>query len=120
MESRYDSDKRKLLSAVCHGFCFMGLSVVSIGVPIAIMLVSDDPVVKDNAKESINMHLNIWLIGGILLFFLGIPLLNILLWPIFGPILFVYTLLLPGWAVFKSLTEPDVAHRYPFIFRLPL
>jgi uncharacterized protein len=118
MDSSYDSDKRKLLSVVCHGFCFAGVSILSIGVPIAIMLVSDDPVVKENAKESINLHLNIWVIGGILLFFLGLPLFGLLLWPIFAPILFVYTVLFPAWAVFKSLTEPDVAHRYSFIFRL--
>jgi len=62
----YDSDKRKLLSALCHGAIFFSTTIVSIGLPIAILFVSDDPVVKDNAKESINFHFNVWLYGAIL------------------------------------------------------
>jgi len=49
----YDSDKRKLLSALCHGAIFFSTTIVSVGLPIAILFVSDDPVVKENAKESI-------------------------------------------------------------------
>jgi uncharacterized protein len=119
MNSSYDSDKRKLLSAVCHGFCFFGFSVLSIGVPIAIMLVSDDPVVKENAKESINFHLNLWLMG-ILFGTLYFLLIGFLLSPILVPVALLYNFVFPAWAVYKSLVEPDVAHRYPFIIRLPL
>lgn len=119
MQTTYDSDKRKLLSAVCHAMSFFGFSMVSIGVPVAIMLVSDDPVVKENAKESINFHINLWFWGGVtaVLYFLII---GWLLSPIIWPLGLVYSLILPGWAAFKCLTNPDEAHRYPFIFRLPL
>jgi len=40
----YDSDKRKLLSALCHGSIFFSTTIVSVGLPIAILFVSDDPV----------------------------------------------------------------------------
>ena len=56
----YDSDKRKLLSLVCHGAIFFSTLLFSIGAPIAVLLVSDDPVVKENATEAINFHLNVW------------------------------------------------------------
>ncbi len=62
----YDPDKRKLLSVLSHGAIFFSTTVISVGLPIAILFVSDDPIVKDNAKESINFHFNVWLYGGIL------------------------------------------------------
>jgi uncharacterized protein len=95
------------------------VSVLSIGVPIAIMLVSDDPVVKENAKESINFHLNLWLMG-ILFGALYVVLIGFLLSPILVPVALLYNCAFPTWAVYKSLVEPNVAHRYPFIICLPL
>ncbi|MHC5728327.1 MAG: DUF4870 domain-containing protein, partial [Nostoc sp.] len=62
----YDTDKRKLLSALSHGAIFFSTTLVSVGIPIAILLVSDDPVVKENARESINFHFNVWLYALIL------------------------------------------------------
>ena len=56
----YNSDKRKLLSSLCHGSIFFSTTFLSIGVPIIVNIISDDPVVKSNAKESINFHLNVW------------------------------------------------------------
>lgn len=125
MESVYDRDKRKLLSLLCHGFTLIGISLVSIAAPIAVLFVSDDPVVKSNAKESINFHLNIWfwagLIGGIygFLSFITFGLLGLILWPLvaFG---FLWHF---GWsvaAVLHTLAKPDEPFRYPFIVRLPL
>jgi uncharacterized Tic20 family protein len=67
----YDQDKRKLLSALCHGSIFFSSLVVSVAIPIAVLLVSDDPVVKESAKEAINFHINVWLYGvivGVLVF----------------------------------------------------
>jgi uncharacterized protein len=97
MELRmYDTDKRKLLSALCHGAIFFSTTVVSVGLPIAILFVSDDPVVKENAKESINFHFNVWLYGAILgvwLFLTGwlvLPL--IILLPIAGLGYIIYPL----------------------------
>ncbi|WP_235656581.1 DUF4870 domain-containing protein, partial [Fischerella thermalis] len=33
--------------------------LVSIGIPIFILFATNDPVVKENAKEAINFHLNV-------------------------------------------------------------
>ncbi|MDP8963377.1 MAG: DUF4870 domain-containing protein, partial [Cyanobacteriota bacterium] len=47
MVMEYDPDKRKLLSALAHGSIFFSSLVVSIAIPIAILLVSEDPIVKE-------------------------------------------------------------------------
>ncbi|PSB30768.1 DUF4870 domain-containing protein [Stenomitos frigidus] len=108
-----DFSQRKLLSAACHGAIFFSSTIVSIGIPIAILLVSDDPVVKENAKESINFHINLFLyaIVFIILIFvaIGIPLLILL-----G----IASLLLPIIAIVRVATEPQTPYRYPFILRL--
>jgi len=109
----YDPDKRKLLSGLAHGSIFLSLLGVSIGIPLAILFVSEDPVVKENAKEALNFHFNVWLYGiifGVLIFFLiGFP----LLW-----ILQLVNVVLPILAIFQALSNPDQPYRYPFIFRL--
>ncbi len=112
----YDTDKRKLLSALSHGSIFLSTTLVSVGIPIAILFVSDDPVVKENAKEAINFHFNVWLYGliiGVLAFFtLG------LLGLILGPIYYLVHWGLSILAVVQTLGNPDQPFRYPFIFRL--
>jgi uncharacterized protein len=108
----YDSDKRKLLSLLCHGAIFFSLSMISIGVPIAVLLVSDDPVVKDNAKEAINFHLNVWVYGVIL-----IPL-SFVTFGLAGLIGFVVHWGLTIMALLHVLENPNIPYRYPFIFRL--
>lgn len=109
----YDPDKRKLLSALCHGSIFFSLFAVSIGIPIAILLVSEDPVVKDNAKEALNFHFNVWLYGiifGVLtIVLIGFVLLGILQ---------LVNVVLPILAILQCLSNPDRPYRYPFIFRL--
>jgi uncharacterized protein len=111
-----DLDKRKLLSAVSHGSIFISALVASIGIPIAILFVSEDSVVKENAKEAINFHINVWLYGAIIaaLSFLTLGLLGFIL----GPIWFLYHWGLSLWGVIHCLNNPDRAFRYPFIFRL--
>ncbi|MBW4578734.1 MAG: DUF4870 domain-containing protein [Tildeniella nuda ZEHNDER 1965/U140] len=108
-----DFSQRKLLSAACHGAIFFSSTVISVGIPIAILLVSNDPVVKENAKESINFHINLFLyaIVFIILIFvaIGIPLLILL-----G----IASILLPIIAIVRVATEPQTPYRYPFILRL--
>ena len=108
-----DITKRKLLSGLSHGSIFLSATIVSIGIPIAIYLISDDSVVKDNAKEALNFHLNVWLYGivfGILAFFLiGIP----LLW-----LLGIVSIVAPIFALIKVLGDPSATFRYPFIFHV--
>lgn len=109
----YDKDKRKLLSALSHGSIFFSLLGVSIGIPIAILFVSEDPVVKENAKEALNFHFNVWLYGiifGVLtIVLIGFALLGILQ---------LVNVVLPVLAILQCLSNPDQSFRYPFIFRL--
>lgn len=109
-------DKRKLLSAVAHGSIFISALVVSIAIPIAVYFISDDSVVQENAKEAINFHLNVWLIGGVIgvLSFLTFGLLGFIL----APIWLVYHWGLSIWAISHCLRQPDTEFRYPFIFRV--
>jgi uncharacterized protein len=115
--SMYDSDKRKFLSLLCHGSIFAGSLLIFIGLPIAILLVSDDPAVKDNAKESLNFHLNVWLYEAILgilwISIVGIPFAALLAIPFF-----LFHWILPVLAILKIIKDPDMTYRYPFIFRL--
>lgn len=113
MNEVYDKDKRKLLSALSHGSIFFSLLGVSIGIPIAILFVSEDPVVKENAKEALNFHFNVWLYGiifGVLtIVLIGFVLLGILQ---------LVNVVLPILAILQCLNNPDQSFRYPFIFRL--
>lgn len=108
-----DLDKRKVLSALCHGAIFFSSTIVSVGIPIAILFVTEDSIVKANAKESLNFHINLYIYA--IVFFLliaviiGIPLL-------IG--LGVISWIMPIIAIVKVLGDPDTPYRYPFIFRL--
>lgn len=112
----YDMDKRKLLSALCHGAIFFSTTLVSIGIPIFILFVSNDLVVKENAKESINFHLNVWVYG----FIIGI--LTTITFGLLLPLAGLFYLLHWGltiWALFHVLADNvTTAFRYPFIFRV--
>lgn len=106
-------EQRKLLSALCHGAIFFSSTIVSIGIPIAILMTSDDPVVKENAKESLNFHINLYIYAVIfiLLVFviIGIPLLVLL-----G----IASFIMPIIALIQVLGNPDRPYRYPFVYRL--
>lgn len=108
-----NDDKRKLLSALCHGSIFFSSLFISAGIPIAILLISDDSIVLANAKESLNFHFNVWLYGlifGILTF--------VLIGYLFLPILVLVSWVMPIIAIIKVLGNPEESYRYPFIFRL--
>jgi uncharacterized Tic20 family protein len=109
-------DKRKLLSILSHASIFLSSTVVSVGVPLAIYFVSDDQIVRENAKESLNFHFNVWLYGiiiGLLAFFtLG------LLGFILGPILILFSIIMPILALVQIWGDSDRSFRYPLIWRL--
>ncbi|HIK14481.1 MAG TPA: DUF4870 domain-containing protein [Leptolyngbyaceae cyanobacterium M33_DOE_097] len=111
----YDTDKRKLLSTGSHASIFISALVVSIGIPIAILALSNDPVVKDNAREAINFHINVMIYGAIL-GVLGFLTFGLAPW-LLGPLWFLYHWGLALWAVVHCLGKPDQPFRYPFIFR---
>ena len=108
-----DFQKRKLFSALCHAAIFFSSTIVSIGIPIAALIMSEDLVVKENARESLNFHINLYIyaiIFGILtLVVIGIPLLIIL-----G----IASVVMPIIALVNVLSNPNYAYRYPFIFRV--
>ncbi len=108
-----DLAQRKLLSALCHGAIFFSSLIVSIGIPIAVLLITNDPIVRENARESINFHINLYLYGVIffvlILVGIGIPLLIIL-----G----IVSFLMPIVAIVHCASNPDKPYRYPFIFRI--
>ncbi|WP_299486505.1 DUF4870 domain-containing protein [Acaryochloris sp. IP29b_bin.137] len=109
----YDPDKRKLLSSLSHGSIFLSALVLSIGIPLVILLVSDDPVIKENAREAINFHVNVWFYG--ILF-------NILCWVIIGfpllGLLFLVHWIMPALAIRHSFLNPDEPYNYPLIFHV--
>jgi len=119
----FDPGKRKLLSILSHASIFFSTTLLAIGIPVAVLFTSDDPVVKDNAKEAINFHLNVWfwgaIIGGIIgvLSFITFGLLGVILFPIIA-LGFALHWGLTIWAITACLGNIDQPFRYPFIFRL--
>jgi uncharacterized Tic20 family protein len=107
----FDGDKRKLLSAVAHGSIFVSATFVAIAIPIALYFVADDPIVKDNAKEAINFHFNVWLYGLIL-----VPL-SFITFGLAGGLWWLIHWGLTVWAILHCFNVTDQAFRYPFIFR---
>ncbi|MBD2082772.1 DUF4870 domain-containing protein [Leptolyngbya sp. FACHB-17] len=111
------TDRQKLLSALCHGSIFFSATIVSIGIPIVILLITDDWVIKDNAREALNFHINLFAYGILAsLFFatvIGIPIALII-----GGGLLICSWLLPILAIVKVLDNPGQPYRYPFILRL--
>jgi uncharacterized protein len=118
-----DTGKRKLLSILSHGSIFISTLLIGIGIPIAISVLSEDAIVKANAKEAINFHLNVWFWGAILgglygvLSFISFGLLGLVLWPVLV-LGFLLHWGLSIWAIAHCLGDPDQPFRYPFIFRL--
>ena len=106
-------NQEKLLSALCHGAIFFSSLFLSVGIPLVILFTTDDSVVKANAKESINFHINLYIYGLVfvllILVFIGIPL-------FIG--LSIASFIMPIIALIKVLDNPSQPYRYPFIFRL--
>lgn len=108
-----ESTNRKILSGLSHGAIFFSSTIISIGIPIIIFYTTEDRVIKENAKESLNFHINIYIYAIIfallILLFIGIPLLILL-----GILSFV----MPIIAIMNVLENPDKPYHYPFIFRI--
>ena len=109
---------RKWISASAHASIFISVFILSIGIPIFIYLDSEDLVIKENAKEAINFHVNLWLYGAIIAFlsFVTFGVLGLILVPIW----FVYHWGLSIWAVIHCLRNPDKPFYYPLMFRIYL
>ena len=108
-----NADQRKLLSALCHGAIFLSSTFIAVAIPIAILFTTEDSVVKANARESLNFHINLYIygliVGMLCLIFIGFLLI---------PVLGIITIVMPIIALVKVLNSPDEPYRYPFIYRL--
>lgn len=112
-----DLTTRKVLSVISHASIFLSSTVVSIAIPIIVLLVSNDPVVQQNAKEAINFHVNLYIYGAIALLLLftvvGIPAAIVL-----GILLLIISFIMPIVAMVFAASNPDRAYYYPFIWHL--
>lgn len=113
----FDPDKRKLFSILCHGAIFINYTFVSIGIPVALLFVSEDPVVKANAKESLNLHLNLW-IGWAIAGFCAATVILIPIAIVLAIPLLLLSFVMPILAILKILGNPATEYRYPFIIHI--
>jgi uncharacterized Tic20 family protein len=106
-------EKRKLLSALSHGALILNIAVLPLLIPIAVLVLSDDPIVQQNAREALNFVINIvvYICFFLLLSFwgIGIPLLFLT---------FFVSWAMPIIAAVHAVTQLDRAYRYPFILRV--
>lgn len=118
---RSNSGKRKLFSLLCHSSVFLGSLIFPSAIPFVILLLFDDPVIKDTAKETLNYHFNIWLYGaisaGLGVFFTALIITAPLAWLI-GLAFFLFHLIPPIFGILSTLNNPNESYRYPFIWRL--
>ena len=108
-------DNRKLLSVLSHGSILFGSSVITIGVPIAILLLSEDSIVKQNAKEALNFLITCYILAAIcivLIVSVGIRLFFLLF------LLLMASWVMPIIAMVKISQNPDRCYRYPIVWRL--
>ncbi|MEQ8754744.1 MAG: DUF4870 domain-containing protein [Coleofasciculus sp. G1-WW12-02] len=109
----YNFEQRKLLSALCHGSIFLSSALISVAIPIVILFVTDDPIVKANAKEALNFHINLYIYACI-----SIVLIVVLIGFFLLALLGLVSLIMPILALIKVLDNANQPYRYPFIFRL--
>lgn len=119
-----DPNNRKLLSAVAHGANFLTWTGVAIVIPIILLVTSEDPVVKENSKESLHLQINILLYLLILFvatfIFALIPFIGLFFSLISIPLIFlvgIAGLILPIFAIVYLVNNPDKPYRYPFVLR---
>jgi uncharacterized protein len=118
---RSNSGKRKLFSLLCHGSIFLGAFVIPAAIPLIVLLLFDDAVIKETAKETLNYHFNIWLYGaltaGVVTFFTVLFFTIPLAW-IVGAAFFAFHWIPPIFALLSTLEDPNKSYRYPFIWRV--
>ncbi|CAD5934693.1 hypothetical protein NO976_01574 [Planktothrix agardhii] len=66
-----ERDKRLILSVLSHGAIFFSATLIAIGIPIAILFLVQDSVVKANARESLNFHINLYIYAFVFTILIG-------------------------------------------------
>ena len=118
---RSNSGKRKLFSLLCHSSIFLGSLIIPSAIPLAILLLFDDSVIKETARETLNYHFNIWLYfaisAGLGVFLTALIITAPLAW-IIGMAFFLFHWIPPIFGILATLNNPNEPYRYPFIWRL--
>jgi uncharacterized Tic20 family protein len=112
-----DDQTRKQLSVLAHASVFF--SIISFGialvVPIVLWAASKDWIVRQNAKEVLNLQISLFLYTTIFFFLLSvIPFAPFLL----VPLIFFLSFLCPIFAIIHCLGKPDISFTYPLILHL--
>lgn len=112
-----DQTTRKVLSVISHASLFINSLMVGIGVPIVVLILSEDRVVQDNAREALNFHINLligWAIAVVFFFsVVGIPVAFVL-----SGLLLVISFVMPIIAIVQTATQPEIPYRYPFVWHI--
>ncbi|PIG90893.1 DUF4870 domain-containing protein [Gloeocapsopsis sp. IPPAS B-1203] len=106
-----DTDKRKLLSGLSHGSLILNIVVFPVLVPIIILLVTDDAIVRSNAKEAI-FAINVIICAVISSLLILVEGLGIFLLYLLAIISFIMPLIATIYAV-KNIHKP---YHYPLIW----
>ena len=106
-------DYRKTLSILAHVSILFSSTVLTIGIPLAIVFLSDDEVAIANAKEAFNFYITVYLIAiccvPLMVVLIGFPLIILLM---------IATIVMPVIAIIKVARNPNRIYRYPLILRL--
>lgn len=105
-------NENKLFSVVAHAACYFTSVIVGLVIPVALLSLSDDEMVKANARESINFQITmiIWAAIGVVLAFVGIGFFILIA-------VAIWNFVAPAIKIIQVLNTPDQPARYGFIFR---
>jgi uncharacterized protein len=118
MSNAVSNDKRKVLSMVAHASALFSWSLIWLGVPLALIALVDDEVVKANACEALNygiagfIFVAVFIAFAFVTFGLGLFLLIPLI-----PILVLMTFL-PVIGMVKVAMDPESVYYYPLVPRM--
>jgi|GEM_PF-6111007 len=102
------NSNRKLYTVLAHILSIF----FSFLAPLVILLITDDKVVKNHARNSLNFQLTL------LIAFVATTILSFVLIGLLGyPIIFIASIVLPIMAAVKASENPDVIWKYPASFQ---
>lgn len=110
-QSTNDVATNKVLSIVAHLAALFTSLLASILVPVVILAITEDPVVKANARASINFQLSliIWALIAFVLSFVGV---GIIMFFVLG----IWSIVAPIIAMISVANEPSKPYHYSLAF----
>jgi uncharacterized protein len=118
MTNAITNSKRKVYSMAAHGSALFSWSLIWIGVPLALICLVDDEIVKGNACEALNYGIVGFVVGVAIVvgIFCSLGLGLFLLIPLIP--LFVIMSLLPIIGMCKVAMNDNQIYYYPFVPRM--